>query len=72
MVAPNQGISILPLPIAVRFHSDNIRRIRLTEPEFPWEIAIIVPKERYVSGVMDAFIRFACDSVHELAGLYHG
>ena len=63
MVALNQGISILPLPIAVRFHSDSIRRIRLTEPEFPWEIAIIVPKERYVSGVMDSFIRFACERV---------
>lgn len=63
MVALNQGITILPLPIAMRFHSDSIRHIRLTEPEFPWEIAMIVSKQKYISKLMESFIQFACEHV---------
>lgn len=63
MVALNQGITILPLPIAMRFSSGSIRHIRLTEPEFPWEIAMIVSKQKYISERMDSFLRFACERV---------
>ena len=63
MVSLNQGITILPHPITVRFHSNNIKRIKLTDPEFPWDIAIIVKKEKYISSLMDSFIQFSCEKV---------
>ena len=63
MVSLNQRITILPHPITMRFHSNNIKRIKLTEPEFPWDIAIIVKKEKYISNLMDSFIQFSCEKV---------
>lgn len=59
MVALNQGISILPKPIVRRFYSgDKIKMIRLKEPEFPWNIAMIVKKGKLVTGQMQDFIHF--------------
>lgn len=63
MVSLNQGITILPYPITMRFHSDNIKRIKLKEPEFPWNIAFIVKKENSFSNLIDLFIQFSCEKV---------
>lgn len=57
MVALNQGISILPKPILSKFHSKNIKAIHIKEG-FPWNIAFIVRKDKYVSKAIKLFIEF--------------
>lgn len=58
MVALNQGITILPRPILSKFHSKNIRLLTIKDPEFPWNIALIVRKDKYVSKAIKLFIEF--------------
>ncbi|MGF6906421.1 LysR family transcriptional regulator [Fusobacterium sp. PH5-44] len=58
MVALNQGTSILPRPILSKFHSKNIKILTIKEPEFPWEIALIIRKDKYVSKAMKLFVDF--------------
>lgn len=55
MIALNQGISILPRPITARSVYPDIRIIPL-EPEFPWEITLIIKKGKYISFAMREFI----------------
>lgn len=63
MVAYNQGISILPVPIMKRFYSsDRIKMIRLKEPEFPWNIAMIFKKEKLITAQMEEFIHFVVNN----------
>ena len=57
MVSLNQGISILPKPILSRFHSKNIKTVRITEG-FPWNIAFILRKDKYMSKAIKLFIDF--------------
>lgn len=57
MVALNQGIAILPKPILSRFHSKNIKILKIKEG-FPWNIAFIVRKDKYVSKAIKLFIDF--------------
>lgn len=57
MVALNQGISILPKPILSKFHSKNIKALYIEEG-FPWNIAFIVRKDKYVSKAIKLFIEF--------------
>ena len=59
----NQGISILPVPIIKRFYSsDRIKMIRLKEPEFPWNIAMIFKKEKLITAQMEEFIHFVVNN----------
>lgn len=63
MVAYNQGISILPVPIMERFYSsERIKMVRLREPEFPWNIAMIFKKEKLITAQMKDFIHFVVDN----------
>ena len=63
MVSYNQGISILPVPIMKRFYSsDRIKMIRLKEPEFPWNIAMIFKKEKLITAQMEEFIHFVVNN----------
>lgn len=55
MVSLNQGVAILPRPILSRFNSDKIKILTLTEPEFPWDIALIIRKDKYVSNPIKNF-----------------
>ena len=55
MVSLNQGVAILPRPILSRFNSDKIKILTLTEPEFPWDIALIIRKDKYVSNPIRHF-----------------
>lgn len=56
LVSKNQGVSILPRKIFSHFPIPDIRLIRLTEPEFPWRIALIVKKGKYFSEPIRLFI----------------
>lgn len=57
MVSLNQGISILPKPILSKFHSKNIKTVRIKEG-FPWNIAFILRKDKYMSKAIKLFIDF--------------
>ncbi|MDD3186451.1 MAG: LysR family transcriptional regulator [Anaerostipes sp.] len=58
MVASNQGIGILPKPILRRFKSDNLKTVRLTDPTFPWNVALIVKNDKQIYGPLKIFIDF--------------
>ena len=63
MVAYNQGISILPVPIMKRFSSsEKIKMIRLKEPELPWNIGMIFKKDKLITEQMKVFIQFVLDN----------
>jgi len=66
MVSLNQGVSILPRPILSRFHSQNIRILTLKEPEFPWNIAMIIKEDKYISNAMKSFIKFVENEAKQL------
>ncbi len=57
MVSLNQGISILPKPILSKFYSKNIKTVRIKEG-FPWNIAFILRKDKYMSKAIKLFIDF--------------
>lgn len=59
MVAMNQGVTILPRPIMRKYKSDDIRVISLKNPEFPWDIALIVKKDKYISKSIQSFVETA-------------
>ncbi len=62
MVALNQGISILPKPIVKRFYSEEkIKMIHLKEPDFPWNIAMLIKKEKLITEQMVQFIDFVSE-----------
>ncbi len=56
MVADNQGVTILPLPLVEKYKSQNIKYIHLTNPDFPWALTVIRPKNRPVTQGMKKFI----------------
>lgn len=58
LISLNQGIGILPRPILSRFNSDKIKLLSLKEPTFPWDIALIVRKDKYVSNPIRDFQKF--------------
>ncbi|RFU64862.1 LysR family transcriptional regulator [Peribacillus glennii] len=57
MVAANLGISILPESIGGRVENNHISILKLN-PVFPWHLALITKKDRYVSFAGRAFIQF--------------
>lgn len=58
MVSLNEGVAILPEPILDRFNSDKIKKLELTDPAFPWDIALIVRKDKYRSRPICVFEDF--------------
>ncbi|MBO5730218.1 MAG: LysR family transcriptional regulator [Treponema sp.] len=61
----NYGVAILPYPILSHFHSKSIQLVELCEPDFPWDIAMVVRKDKYVSSairVVQDFVRKYSDS----------
>lgn len=61
MVELDQGITILPKPILQRFSSEKICVVKLREPEFPWDIALIVCREKYISNPIKLFLDYVKD-----------
>lgn len=61
----NYGVAILPYPILSHFHSKSIKLVELCEPDFPWDIAMVVRKDKYVSSairVVQDFVKKFRDS----------
>lgn len=49
--------------IMERFYSsERIKMVRLREPEFPWNIAMIFKKEKLITAQMKDFIHFVVDN----------
>ena len=57
MLTLNQGISILPRPILLRTKYTDIITIPF-QPAFPWEVTLIVRKDKYISHAMRVFIDY--------------
>lgn len=58
MVEMKQGITILPKPIMHKFNLQDLRLLKLTKPEFPWDIAMIRMKCKYESHPVKLFLKF--------------
>ncbi len=57
MVSRTDCIGLLAAPVARSFRAENLRSVPL-HPSFPWEIAIITRKDRYLSKAAQAFLAF--------------
>ncbi|WP_110111709.1 LysR family transcriptional regulator [Bacillus sp. CGMCC 1.16541] len=55
MVAANLGITLFPYSICQKLNKEQISIIEL-EAEIPWDLALIVKKNRYISFATQAFI----------------
>ncbi|MDR3258958.1 MAG: LysR family transcriptional regulator [Fusobacteriaceae bacterium] len=64
LVSLNHGITILPRLIVKKYNSQNIRLIKIKNPEFPWNIALIVKKNKYISNPMQLFLNL-CEEEKE-------
>ncbi|ARC86440.1 bacterial regulatory helix-turn-helix, lysR family protein [Clostridium argentinense CDC 2741] len=58
MVSINEGITILPASIIKVFKSNEIRSVSIVDPELPWNIGMIIKKNKYISYAMRTFIDF--------------
>lgn len=56
MVADNQGITVLPLPLVEKYKPQNVKCIHLTDPCFPWALTVIRAKGHPVTQGMKKFI----------------
>ncbi len=56
MVADDQGVSILPLPLMDKYRSKNVRCISIKNPEFPWALTLIRSAKSPVTYTMEKFI----------------
>lgn len=59
----NYGVGILPRPILSHFHSNKIKLLSLHDPDFPWNIAMITRKDKYLSAairiVQEFFVKYS-------------
>lgn len=59
MVADNQGVTILPLPLIEKFINEKVCAIPLIEPAFPWTLSLIYRVNESLSNEAKAFLRLA-------------
>lgn len=69
MVEKNQGITIMPGPTFPK-SNPRLRKIKI-EPEIPWQIALIIKKEKYLSLAVlkiieDILHYFGSNAIHEI------
>ena len=62
LISLNLGIGILPRPIVEKANVDHVKIISLTEPEFPWDIALITRKDKYISNPIRIFRQFVVEN----------
>lgn len=56
MVREDEGITILPYPLVAPYINDEVRVLRLKEPEFPWILSVIWNKNSILSSSMSLFL----------------
>lgn len=64
MVANNEGVTVLPMPLVQKFFPNRIRTIHLENPQFYWGLSLIYPKNKVLSKPMIRFIDLVRES-HE-------
>lgn len=65
MVASNFGISLLPKSVS-QLLNDNVRRIKVTQPSMAWELAIIWPKDQYISFAAKEWLAYTQNRMHSI------
>lgn len=58
MVASQLGISLIPRSMANRLHHLAIHAVTVSQPEIAWELALIYPRDKYLSYASRAFISY--------------
>ncbi|KHD86760.1 LysR family transcriptional regulator [Bacillus ginsengihumi] len=58
LVAANLGVALLPSSICKAFNTDRVTFVELTKPFIPWNLALIWPKDQYLSFATKEWIRF--------------
>ncbi|MGL6104896.1 LysR family transcriptional regulator [Romboutsia sp.] len=66
MVALNQGITILPKPIVKRFKSEEVKMIKIVNPNIDWNIGLIIKKDRYMSKSLKIFLQYVTERIKEI------
>lgn len=56
MVADDQGITVLPLPLVEKYKPQNVKCIHLIDPCFPWALTVIRAKDHPITQGMRKFI----------------
>ena len=56
LVADHQGIVVFPLPLVKKYKLPNVVYLHLTNPDFPWALTVIRPKNYPVTHAMQKFI----------------
>ena len=62
MVSANQGVSVLPKPLIRKYGEDRIQRVSLVNPEFPWGLVLVYPKDTIVTKPMVKLIRMSLEN----------
>lgn len=63
MVSYNQSVALLPKPIVDMFKNKNIKGLYIENPEIPWDIGIVIKKDRYLSYAMKEFIKLVQEDI---------
>ncbi len=58
MVEHNLGIAMFPKAIAEKVNPNAVKAIPIVNPSIPWEIVLIVKKDRYLSHATRSFIQY--------------
>lgn len=66
MVSMGSCIGVLPYPMIRRYQSDDLTSVRL-HPQFPWQIAMILKKDRYRSFATQRLANFITAYLQRLA-----
>jgi len=65
LVEQNIGVAILPQPIEKKINHETVKAIKITNPVIPWELGVILKKDRYVSYITREFLRYMNDRQNE-------
>ncbi|SFJ52490.1 DNA-binding transcriptional regulator, LysR family [Halobacillus dabanensis] len=60
MIASNLGISILPKSVA-RLLKEDVKKVRVIKPAIAWELALIWPKDQYISYATKEWLAYTQD-----------
>lgn len=58
MVASQLGISLIPRSMASRLHHLAVHPVSISHPQMAWELALIYPRDRYLSYASREFISY--------------
>lgn len=66
MVRENEGITILPYPLIAPYVNEDVRVLKLMEPEFPWTLSVIWNKNSILSSSMSLFLKICHEEADKM------